>query len=130
MSRPTFHIIEGKSKDVDYESFKEDYMNMYISRKEMLEKYDLSVNRYLKLGKRVYKDTGFKRRRGVSVITPYTNIRLTTDGGYRIDKLIDGKRLYGGTYESIDKAREVRDYLIKHNWDANAIEHCIKGKGV
>ena len=130
MSRPNFHIIEGEYEDIDYESFKKDYLNQFIPKSEILEKYDLTHNRYLKYGKRVFEETGFKRSRGVTPTSRGTNIRTTREGRYRVDKQINGRKLYCGTYESMDKARRVRDFLIKHNWSNNAIEYCMSGRSV
>ena len=127
MTRPNFNIIEGHYEDIDYESFKEDYMNMFIPKSEILKKYDLTHNRYLKYGRQVYKDTGFKRSSGVPSVGMNTNIK-STGKRFRVDKEIKGKKFYCGTYDTIEDARRVRDFLVEHNWSNNAIEYCIKGK--
>ena len=98
MSRPEFRIIENSS-DFDYEAFKKDYMNPHMPQQEILTTYDLTNNRYLRYGRDVYAETGFKRRKGANSITGTTNIRKV-DGGYRIDKMIDGRKIYGGTYQT------------------------------
>ena len=128
MSRPNFRIIEGVYDDFDYEEFKEDYMNLFISKAEICEKYELSHNRYCKYGNRVYEDTGFKRSAGVTPRTRYTNIRMTGAYKWRVDKQINGRKLYCGTYPSFEDARKVRDFLREHNWSDNAIEYCMSGR--
>ena len=127
MSRPNFRVIEGVYEDIDYEAFKEDYLNMFIPKSEILKKYDLTHNRYLKYGRRVYEETGFKRHSGVPAINKNSNIRLT-GRKYRIDKEINGRKLYCGTYDTLDDARKVRDFLAKHKWSNNAIEYCMNGR--
>ena len=40
---------------------------------------------------------------------------------YEIEKIIKNKPIYFGRYDSIEKAREVRDQLEKHNWNKKYI---------
>lgn len=40
---------------------------------------------------------------------------------YRISKFINGENITFGHFDDIDEAIEVRDLLIKHNWDKNII---------
>ena len=40
---------------------------------------------------------------------------------FRISKMIDGKLCHFGHYDSLEKAIEVRDKLIKNNWDPTGI---------
>ena len=103
-------------------------MNMFISKDEICAKYDISHGRYLKYGKRVFEETGFKRRRGVNSIGKSTNIHQTSSGKYDIIKYIKGRRFYCGTYNSFNEAVNVRNYLIEHDWSPLAIERCMMGK--
>lgn len=128
MSRPNFRIIEGDYDDFDYEAFKEDYLNMFISKSEICEKYDLSHSRYCKYGKQVFEETGFKRSAGVTPRTRYSNIRQTGSDKWRIDKQVNGRKLYCGTYPTFEEARKVRDFLREHNWSNNAIDYCMSGR--
>ena len=128
MSRPNFRIIEGEYEDIDYESFKEDYMNLFVTKSEILEKYDLTHNRYCRYGNRVYEETGFKRKSGVQPVTDMLNIRSASKGKYRIDKQIGHRKLYCGTYDSLDEAKRVRNFLVKHDWSNDAIEYCMSGR--
>lgn len=128
MSRPNFHIIEDSSDDFDYESFKEDYMNPFMPTKEIKEKYDLSHSRYCRYGKRVYEDTGYKRMAGRNMnYHPDLNIRKESNN-YRIDKQINGRKIYLGSYDSIEEARRVRDFCLEHNWSSEAINYVRNGK--
>lgn len=128
MSKPNFRIIEGESDEIDYESFKKDYMNQFIHKSEILKKYDLNHNRYLKYGRRVFEETGFKRKSGVPYPKSMTNIRRGGHGTYSIYKTINGKKLFCGTYDSVDEARKVRNFLISHNWSNEAIDYCMSGR--
>ena len=128
MSRPNFRIIEGEYEDIDYESFKKDYMNQFVHKSEILKKYGLKHNRYLKYGRRVYEETGFKRKSGVPYPKDMTNIRRAGHGKYSIYKVVNGKKLFYGTYDTVEEARKVRNFLIEHNWSSNAIDYCINGR--
>ena len=105
-------------------------MNYSIPKKDIMEKYGLSHSRYCKYGKDVYKETGFKRSAGVTPRNKYTNIRESGYGAYRIDKQVMGRKLYCGTYPTLDKAMRVRDFLIEHNWTNDAIEYCMNGGSI
>jgi len=116
-----YRIIEGDYDTVDYEEFKKDYMDEFMPKKAILEKYDINHQKYLRYGRMVYRDTGFRRKAGVTPIGFSTNIREHR-GRWRIDKQINGKRHYFGTYDSFDEAKKVRDYLIAHNWSHEAMD--------
>ena len=38
---------------------------------------------------------------------------------WRVQKRINGRIQYFGTYDTLEKAQEVRDYLIRNNWRKN-----------
>lgn len=127
MGKLNFRIVEGDYEDVDYDSFKKDYMDMFIPKSEILKKYDLSHARYLRYARMVTEETGFKRMRGVNPVGFMTHIRDCHNGKFRVDKQLNGKKLYCGTYDSLEKARMVRDYLVHNNWSEDAIEFCVNG---
>ena len=128
MSKPNFRIIEGGYDDVDFEEFKKDYMDMRVSKSDILKKYDLNHNKYLRYGNQVYKETGFKRRRGVNaLLKPMQYIRCEKNGKYAIYKQIHGKKKYFGTWESLDDAKQIRNYLVEHKWTDTAINNVIDG---
>lgn len=128
MSRPNFKIIEGATEDIDYESFKKDYMNPFMPKKDIKEKYNLTESKYLRYGKEVFQDTGFKRRKGIRAYDKMTCIREYGDGYYHVDKQKNHQKIYCGTYDSLDKAIKVRDFLVKHNWSSDAIDYCRNGR--
>lgn len=39
--------------------------------------------------------------------------------GYMVAKQVNGKMMYFGNYQSLDKAKEARDYFLEHDWDVN-----------
>ena len=39
--------------------------------------------------------------------------------GYMVGKQVNGVYYYFGNYQSIEKAKEVRDYFVDNNWDIN-----------
>ena len=45
----------------------------------------------------------------IRYIKPYKN--------YQLNKTINGKFTYFGTYDSLSDAVKVRDYMVKHGWD-------------
>lgn len=128
--KPTFTVVDGGSyNDVDYEEFKKDYMDITLSKKMILDKYDINHHKYLRYGKRVYKDTGFRRKAGVRPFNPKDNKNIRRSGNkYRIDKTINGRKVYCGTYDSLEYARKVRNFLVKHNYKDTMIDYCMKGR--
>ena len=130
MSRPNFRIVEGGSyNDVPYEEFKKDYMDMTVSLSEILKKYGINHQKYLRYGKMVYQETGFHRRSGERPLDPNGNANIRKTGNkYRIDKTINGRRIYCGTYDSLEYARKVRNFLVKHNYKDTMIDYCMKGR--
>jgi len=128
-SKPNFTIVEGSSDCFDYDGFKEDYMNPYMSRQKILEKYQIGVTQYLNLGSQVFRETGFKRKKGIRSIGESTYISKRGNR-FRIDKYIKGRKTYCGTYESFEVAKEVRDYLVANNWDLELVKQCIVNEGV
>lgn len=128
MSRPNFRIIEGVTEDIDYESFKRDYMNPLISKKEIREKYGLNNQKYLRQGRRVYEDTGFKRTRKHKPIGEFTNITKLDNGKFRVYKHLNRKYVHCGNYDTVDEARRIRNYLALHDWSEDAIQDCLNGR--
>lgn len=40
-------------------------------------------------------------------------------GKFQVSKQVNGKRYYFGSYDTLEEAKKVREYFIKHNWDVN-----------
>ena len=53
-------------------------------------------------------------------------IYRTAQGTYQINKLLNNKTVYFGTYPSLKRAREKRDYLIEHNWPRDGFKRYDK----
>lgn len=51
----------------------------------------------------------------------YGKYIISHDGFYKISKFIDGQQRYIGKFDSIDDAKELRDYLIKNHWDLSLL---------
>ena len=130
MTRPNFNIIEGVYDNIDFEEFKKDYMDWTMSKKDIMEKYGLTHNRYCRYGRDVFRETGFKRNAGVTPRNIYSNIRESGSNSYRIDKQMNGENKYCGSYPTLSKAIRVRNYLIEHDWSNEAIKHCMSGGDV
>lgn len=128
MSRPNFRIIEGEQSYEDYDSFKKDYMDEYIPKKELLKKYGLTEGRYQKLIKKVKTETGFSRKAGVNpMINPDRYFVFHNNGTVSIckDHNKDDRKTWG-TYPSRDVAVIVRDMLEESNWDINKRKEMIE----
>lgn len=131
MSRPTFNIIESSYENYDdiYDDFKNDYMSVGITVKEMLEKYGLTSNQYRRLKNRVMEETGINRkfsRKTTGSMWTHCERYIESHKSskkFKVSKVTDGKRHFFGIYDSLEEATYVRNELEKHNW---SIEHYKK----
>lgn len=124
--RPTFIIVEGED-DFDWEEFTKDYVEMKLTKKQILEKYDLTPSKYGTRARSVQRDTGFKRPQGYTPQRKY--IHKNDSGSYTVNKTVD--RVYKQiTVNDYASARDVLEYLDKHNWTDEALLDCRRKYGV
>lgn len=126
MSRLNFVIVE-QDDDFDWEEFTKDYVEMKLTKKQILEKYNLSPSRYSSRARRVQNDTGFKRPQGYTPQREY--IHKNDSGSYTVNKTVN--RVYKQiTVDDYASARDVLEYLDKHEWTDEALLDCRKKYGV
>lgn len=124
--RPTFRIVENPSpSEIDYESFKVDFNNPFMTVDEIRKKYDLSPSRWNEYRKRAMDDLGLSRKPCYT----YGKLRYVCDSngeyiqkksnGYIIVKKFGRKSKYYGRYADYDTAKMVRDELVKCDWNMN-----------
>ena len=130
--KPTFKIVE-QSDDFPWEEFKKDYCEMQLSKREIMNKYNLSTSRYGTRARRVSRETGFTRPQVYSPKREY--IHRTANGNYCVMKTINGhqKRITVIDFHTardclkrLDEAgwsdtvlNQLRDeYGLKHGWKA------------
>lgn len=55
-------------------------------------------------------------------LPPNPNRYITsTKYGYKVQRTINGKPVYAGTYKTLTEARKERDYMEQIRWDYNNI---------
>lgn len=125
-SKPNFRIVE-----VDYEplfpSFKRDFDDG-VSKKDLMEKYDISNGVWLDWKERILKDNPLHPRRfrrgrvkkpkvRSRKVYPDAFVKGTSDMTYTVFRKIDGTRRSYGTYPSKTVAEDVLNELVEHNWN-------------
>lgn len=127
-AKPVFNIIEGYVPDVDYEEFKEDFINPHILVSEIREKYNISQRVYNEYRDRVLKETGLWKKpniahqrfiKGVPLTSNYKSAEYIREikGDYVVVKTIGYDTRYYGRYEDYETAKKVRDVLVENNWN-------------
>jgi len=150
MSKPNFIITTRTIVDVDYEAFKEDFLNPYLKVDYLKEKYGMSNSDWRYYRNMVLEDTGLSRKPSynrmdcVSVVNdkcvhkpdkkPDLHIRKVDDNNYIIVKSYghgsNRDTKYHGRYPDIETARMVRDKLIECDWDYNVSAYLKNKYGV
>lgn len=127
--RPVFHIVEGVKPDVDYESFKKDFLNPNQKVDDIREKYNLSPSDYKEYRDRVLSETNLVRKPafyGRDITIEDETYITRRYNGYDVFKHIKGKYKFFGKYKDLGTARLVRDKLIESNWDEEVAEELKK----
>ena len=135
--KPNFNIVETKFEPLDYDAFKEDFLDPFMNVEEIKEKYNIKKGDYDYYRKRVLKDTGLKRKPyfkhggnfGDYVKTNPNQFEFIRkqNNTYLIVKTIDWKTRYYGRYADYGTAKMVRDKLIQSDWD-EALAVVLKDK--
>lgn len=125
--KPTFNLIEESFEPLDYESFKEDFLNPFMNVEDIKAKYGIKNGDYRYYRNRVLDDTGLKRKpyykhgcHFAEYVKAHPNqfehIRKQNNT-YLIVKTIDTVTRYYGRYDDYDTAKMVRDKLVESDWD-------------
>lgn len=136
MTKLNFRIVEGSSVDnIDMEEFTRDYMDLTVSKQEILDKYDLTNGQYYKRIKRIKDETGFCRPRGYNPNKQYPNRIMENDSGtYRIVKHFYTKHNVQSTRSvtvpDYETALKVRELLDECNWEEDAVQEIRDKYGV
>lgn len=122
--KPNFRIIENPPSEIDYEAFKEDFLNPHMLALDVKKKHGMTKSMWRDYRQQVLDETGLKEK-------PHKNHRLINDirycpsaeyiqkkpNGYIVVKTTHGKTKYHGRYLDYDTAKMVRDKLYDANWD-------------
>lgn len=131
--RPTFSIIEGYDPQVDYNEFKEDFLNPKMMKEDLIRKYDISIGHYNRLRKRVLAETGLARKPyvyreiGGKNISNFDALHIHEKNGYfAVIKCINYTTKQFGRYNDFETACMIRDKLVECNWDEDQVKDLIK----
>lgn len=129
MSRPNFRIVENdRDYSEIYDDFKKDYLSREVTVAHMLEKYDISANKYRQIKKEVAEETGVNIKPTMHSVatkwkyeTRYID-KLKNTGKYRVSKFINGFHKHFGVYDDLKTAIYVRDKLEENDWSEEFYE--------
>ena len=118
-----FRIVENPRVGIDYENFKKDFLNPHISKDELIEKYELTMGRYMDYRARVKEETGLSKKpfiynggRSNSLGSGSEYIRKI-NGYYTVVKTFKYNAKNYGSFDDYETAVMVRDKLVESNWD-------------
>lgn len=128
-----YRVIEGNQQD-DFPQFDEfctDFFNPNLYVRDLRRKYGLSRNEYNRLRERLVEKYNVhikptKFHPSAEHPEDMTYIHKHNDDKFAVIKLIDGKKVYYGSYDTVDVARRIRDELIENNWDKTKLEDIQK----
>lgn len=132
-TKPTFRIVEYTPPVVDYEEFKNDFLDATMTIPMIREKHGLSKSEFKEYRLKVLGETGLKQKPYVRYIDPlnsnnYEFIYKNRRGEYVVSKFFKNKGTrYYGRYGDYKTARMVRDKLVKNSWD-NSLGMYLKDK--
>ena len=125
-----FNIVEGEDTYLSeiYPDFKREFLNG-TSINDIKVMFDISERKYYRLQKRVREETGLickpKSKCRFNKFNEDYYIYKRDSDNYYIYKTLDGKTGYFGVYDSLEKAKFVRDELIKCDWDKSKLNQII-----
>lgn len=132
-TKPHFKIVEYTPPVVDYEEFKNDFLDPTMTIPMIKEKHGLSKSEFKEYRAKVLKETGLKQKPYAHYIDPlnsnnYEFIYKNKRGEYIVHKTFKNKGTrYYGRYEDYNTARMVRDKLFESGWD-NSLGMYLKDK--
>ena len=109
-----FRIVNGK--ELPYEDIKNDYVNG-LKGKPLRDKYGITTTKYSKLLKRMEEDGVKTRRKKDKTYRTPTYIHYSrTQNIFKVERFIEGKRVYGGSFKRrIDAELRVKE-LNENGW--------------
>lgn len=131
-----FNIIEGEQDNINYDKFKNDFLNPNMTINDLIKKYHISKNKYSKLRAKICDETGLKSKPSINnnkrLLSTDTDYIHKHRGKFAIIKSFNKKRYYYGTYDNLEVAKKIRDKLVEYSWDKtqlNAIKEEIYRMG-
>ena len=119
-SKPTFKIIEPAPVVLDYEAFREDFLDPYMSVPSIMDKYNITPSVWKEYRQKVLDETGLNRK-PTSICVPSSNniyeYIQKQRNTYIIVKTTKGVTTYYGRYKDYATAKIVRDKLVESGWD-------------
>lgn len=112
------------------EEFQKDLKNG-MGLEEALKKYNLSLkDAFDFVHKPITQPAQKKQYRKRNVYKSVdTNISIRANS-YHLRKAINGKMRWGGSYDTIEDAQKVRDFLNEHGWNPIKVNEACKKYGI
>lgn len=116
-----FNIIENYVREIDEDSFEDDYLNATLTNHELRKKYDLSVRLFKELTDKI------KAKHGLSVRPRRDNAKHYYPGDYGqyIRIVIDNEIRYMGMVPTEELAKKAVSICEKLNWDTEKCKCAI-----
>lgn len=127
--KPTFKIVENHLADIDYDEFKKDFLDPYMTAKEVKDKHDMTKGQWNEYRLRVLEEEHIDRKPSYTWgkmhymwKTPKSceYIQKTHNGYVIAKKWGSGEKSrssFYGRYKDYDTAKYVRDKLVEADWD-------------
>lgn len=124
-----FRVVEGEeSISFPYfDEFCDDFFNPNLYVKDLLQKYKLSRNEYNRLRKKIVEKYHIETKPTKFHPSPNNPENMTYIHKHNVDKfavikLINGKKVYYGAYDTVEIAQKIRDKLIECDWDKSKLK--------
>lgn len=115
----TFRIVEGKD-EVDFEKFKTLFYDSSKKVDDVCDELGISKPRYNRLRKELVEGDGYiKKPVNKDLVYQHNPMRYITKhrNSFSVNKQINHRKYYFGSYKTLETAKYVRDCLESHNWD-------------
>lgn len=110
-------IIE-ENDTLNYEEFKQDYINKKISVQEIRDKYHLGMSRYKNLAREVREETGAYRSNKSNKNPKYYCRRKNS---FIIQKRLNGECISFGQYKNETTTKKMVELLKGSDWDRTRV---------
>lgn len=102
-----------------FKDFMGDYLFGGFGKDELMGRYGLKEWQYSHLVRKVRGECGFRGKVGCR------NYYRTRWGSWVVRKVIEGRLVYFGSYESEETARRVVDFLKRNNWSKDCLGELV-----